>query len=556
MAGLYNQDMVTQDTAGGFFWGRQKGALGGKKGTGPLTPFVPVGKVPSAPPPADQHAQRFHELAKQTAPEQTNYTSVLRTLISALRKLLLEKEPAGTFELPSFPVLKGGFAPAEVQAEHPEYFHAQRAAVKAKRRAAQLSGTEGQYCFDRKAVWRRPAADVAAERTALAAAGASATRRAGVGSNSGSRGHEPQVDKDHPPTSRSPFVQGLRWSKMQAMGLKQKRQRGEHVLSLLTREMESEISRQKALYDAKPEDVARKRWEVARERAEAADWIMRILHGYGLIKQSVMLEYLEGTLDAEEAMLLRELGGIRDGRRVGRDSQGVAKDLAELVTDDMLAESAQDKATKREAKRWAAELKKKPDLRKKEAAQIKRRVKVWVDGRLRGRTEWDAAPPKYDMSSAQHSAILEGTAAGAELALLTQGSLAATAKIPRAGTAAKDAQARRTVAKQHSPKPQLQPRSLAHGKRGGSSHRSGQGVSSLRRKGGSKREKPASRRSVRILQPSMTMTKTDIEEAVQAEYETENVRDTVKLMYELMSQQAKEPPNGRYSHLLGRWWAT
>lgn len=60
---------------------------------------------------------------------------------------------------------------------------------------------------------------------------------------------------------------------------------------------------------------------------------------------------------------------------------------------------------------------------------------------------------------------------------------------------------------------------------------------------------------IQIRQPSMKFTYTDKEKAVDHDYDTDNVRDTVKLMYRLMGQQAEEPPNGRYSHLIGRWMA-
>ena len=62
---------------------------------------------------------------------------------------------------------------------------------------------------------------------------------------------------------------------------------------------------------------------------------------------------------------------------------------------------------------------------------------------------------------------------------------------------------------------------------------------------------------VTMKQPRMVFGyETPIEKQLAREYDTEHVRDSTKLFFELMGQQADEPPNGRYSHLLGRWYSS
>jgi hypothetical protein len=56
-----------------------------------------------------------------------------------------------------------------------------------------------------------------------------------------------------------------------------------------------------------------------------------------------------------------------------------------------------------------------------------------------------------------------------------------------------------------------------------------------------------------LVQPPMRRTRTDVEAAIEATHDTVNVKDTVGLMLKLLKQQPREPPNGRYSHLIGRW---
>ena len=548
---------VTSDTANGFFWGSSKQPTGSRK-NGALHPFVPTKKTAKAPPPADKHAREFYKKAQATKPEPTNYSHVLTTLISVLRQQLLPSKDKTLFVPPSAPILKGSFAPAEIQREHPEYFRAlRREAAQERDRRKQLAGMDKeQYVFDRKAVWTRPQSDVLAEKQALAKAWAIGSPNKSPSKRNGTAGADSVATR-----SEQQFEAALRWSEMQAKGMAQKRKRSEHVLAILTEEMENEISRQRALYSCKPEDVSRERFRVARERAEAADWIMRILHGYGMLKESVFMEYLGSTLESDELLLLKEMRGIRDGRRIGITQDGVAKDMTEFVTDDMLLDAPEDIATKKMYKRWKKETRKKPDLRRKDAARIKAKVKVWVDGKLQGETDWDNLEPRYDMASAKMRAIADGRTGGADLPFaqslqLGHGSLTATPTATQTGQAAA-AHSRRssallragasTTAPLNTKPSESTPQRTAK--------RSGRAPDAEARRARRLHAKKGNGKNVRVQQPNLAMKKTDVEEAVDAEYETDKVRDTVKLMYELMSQQAKEPPNGRYSHLLGRWYA-
>ena len=523
-----------------------------------MHPFVPTKKSAKAPPPADKHAREFHEKAQATKPEPTNYSHVLMTLISVLRQQLLPRKDKTLFVPPTDSVLKGSFAPESIQREHPEYFKALREqAVEERDRRKQLGSMDKeQYVFDRKAVWKRPASDVQAEKAAMAKALGIIVPDQSPPARGQTAGADSVATR-----SEQQFEAALRWSAMQAKGMAQRRKRSEHVLAILTEEMESEITRQKALYACKPEDVSRVRFRVARERAEAADWIMRILHGYGMLKESVFMDYLGSTLEADELMLLKEMRGIRDGRRVGITADGVAKDMTEFVTDDMLLDTPEDIATQRMYKRWKKETRKKPDLRKKDAARIKAKVKVWVDGKLQGETAWDKAEPRYDMAAGKLQALVEGRAGGADLPFaqslqLGHGSLAATATSTIAGQASA-VHARRSSALLRAGAASTNPSPIKGADRRNQrrAESSRQAPNAEARRAQRLKAKKGNGKNIRVQQPNLAMKKTDVEEAVDAEYETDKVRDTVKLMYELMSQQAKEPPNGRYSHLLGRWYA-
>lgn len=94
------------------------------------------------------------------------------------------------------------------------------------------------------------------------------------------------------------------------------------------------------------------RWQVARERAEAGDWIMRILQDYKMISATVMADYLRETLESGSVDASKELAAIRDGRRIGRDHRGRARDLLDLVADDITRPDPGEREAARQLKQW------------------------------------------------------------------------------------------------------------------------------------------------------------------------------------------------------------
>lgn len=51
----------------------------------------------------------------------------------------------------------------------------------------------------------------------------------------------------------------------------------------------------------------------------------------------------------------------------------------------------------------------------------------------------------------------------------------------------------------------------------------------------------------------MTFSRTDLERSLELVVDTTQVRDTTSLMLDLLKQQPRDPPNARYSHLIGRF---
>ncbi|KAA0147843.1 hypothetical protein FNF29_07057 [Cafeteria roenbergensis] len=231
----------------------------------------------------------------------STFYNVLRTLISAVRVELVK----GWDEPSLFVAPREGaadkFYPDTVQLEHPAYFEGLRR--------------------KREADDRRRAVGGAAASSSVASL---------------------QSDKQ------------LRYvfDRTPELGMVQKRQRCEHALAILQEEVAKEVQRQSSLAACPAGRLGRLRWQVARERAEAGDWIMRILQDYRLVSATVMVDYLRESLTEDEALGMAELRAIRDGRRVGRDARGRSKDLLDLVSDDLMKEDEETRATRKEAARW------------------------------------------------------------------------------------------------------------------------------------------------------------------------------------------------------------
>ena len=340
------------------------------------------------------------------------------------------------------------------------------------------------------------------------------------------------------------------------------------------------------LYKADPEQLAEARFEVARERAEAADWIMRILNDYGLVSNALLAEYLEDSMKEEELALTQEMAAIRDGRRVAVDDDGVAKDLSDLVADQVVYRV--DPVETANYKRWKQEAKKKPDIAAKVAAGLASRVKKYVDGKPLVPSAFDKQM-RYDMKASALQAAQAGQAAGVGAHALetTMGisradfAAATTRRSKPASAAASSVHSARAsdvpglaLTKQAAdgamvetapfkPGEPAGPSSPAKGTtrtlaRAGAQAAAGSQSQATRRRAAAHRRGAGGRRGptrmITLQQPGIRWTMNDVEAAVESEFDVDNVRDTVKLMYELMAQQAKDPPNGRYSHLLGRWY--
>jgi hypothetical protein len=67
--------------------------------------------------------------------------------------------------------------------------------------------------------------------------------------------------------------------------------------------------------------------------------------------------------------------------------------------------------------------------------------------------------------------------------------------------------------------------------------------------------KRAPRPKTPTVRPDFRFTMNDLETAIETEFDLSGVRDSTSLMLDLMRQQAREPSNGRYSHMISRWMA-
>jgi hypothetical protein len=283
------------------------------------------------------------ESAKGAA--ESTFYNVLRTLISAVRVELVKGWDEPTLFVPPRDPPKDRFFPDTVKKEHPAYFVSLRKKREreAKQRQLATSSTSSaltslksddtlQYTFDRRAIsWTdRKATPTKAKK------------------NKAKKKKKEEVEVGTPEP----------WSRLQNLSMVQRRERCEHVVAMLQEELSKEVQRQATLVACPPHKLSALRWQVARERAEAGDWIMRILHEYRFVSATVMVDYLRETLESDEAFGVNELRAIRDGRRVGKDSEGKTKDLLDLIGDDLLREDEETKANRREGAKWEARARK------------------------------------------------------------------------------------------------------------------------------------------------------------------------------------------------------
>lgn len=661
---------------------------------------------------SSQVARRRAEGAKAAA--ESTFFNVLRTLVSSIRLELVKGWDEATLFVPPREGAADRFYPDTVLKEHPAYFEGlarRREALARQRHVSQAASSSAvasmkddrslRYVFDRRPV------EVAGRRKASKGKAGGAKRE-----------HRPPGALARAGGSAGAGA-GLSWARMQELAMVQKRQRCEHVLSVLQEELSKEVQRQGALAACPARKLGALRWQVARERAEAGDWIMRILQEYRLVSATVMVDYLRETLSKDEAVGVGELRAIRDGRRVGRDASGRARDLLDLVSEDLLREDEDSRQTRREAARWeerarrarqrgragrgtfdavAAETELLALTRAQEAAH-EREAKAARDaqgkggaatepggrrpgarrvegsrspgasrgsrrrGGIRpgaGRGAWaarEAARPEAEavlaraavamrgegrgasaageqdprprrgsggpgavpggrgggadvrganapLSAASDSGRCEGrpaaVRAGASLAAqgatsvaagrramsplgtgevpppakahITPGSLAAMAGmsdvasplLPELDRVAERVRRLREQAAALGPLAPAKAAARATGKSAAFAANHGddnEEAAWLMDEDDSSglqvnlMDKLTLRRKEdgTMVQPPMRRTRTDVEAAIEATHDTVNVKDTVGLMLKLLKQQAREPPNGRYSHLIGRW---
>eukprot|EP01029_Cantina_marsupialis_P013853 TRINITY_DN307460_c0_g1_i1.p1 TRINITY_DN307460_c0_g1~~TRINITY_DN307460_c0_g1_i1.p1 ORF type:complete len:159 (+),score=32.45 TRINITY_DN307460_c0_g1_i1:61-537(+) len=77
----------------------------------------------------------------------------------------------------------------------------------------------------------------------------------------------------------------------------------EHLLKILHDEMEKETKREVALLSCDERELPRVSARVFQDRAEAADWIMRIMQDYSIISATEAFDYLHGTVSNDAHIL-------------------------------------------------------------------------------------------------------------------------------------------------------------------------------------------------------------------------------------------------------------
>lgn len=97
------------------------------------------------------------------------------------------------------------------------------------------------------------------------------------------------------------------WVKTHAKAYAQRNARCAHILEVLQKEQEREMHREMEIYQAPLSKQHIVRGKMERERAEASDWIMRMLEDYRMISGNSMAAYLQDTLTGHFERAQREL---------------------------------------------------------------------------------------------------------------------------------------------------------------------------------------------------------------------------------------------------------
>ncbi|OQR95619.1 hypothetical protein THRCLA_07713 [Thraustotheca clavata] len=174
----------------------------------------------------------------------TSLNDVLRVLMQATKEQIGTRLPQRIFEPPTKSLPKKYF-PKTIAEETPEYF------LKKHKRITSISKAQSTYFCDRTPM-KQPVA----------------------------------IDKRH-------------WNNLQAKESDILQRRGKHLMAILEDQQLLEIEREMKLNQAvKYDDAMRMKCiaDIAKERYEAADRIMRILDDYGIVPSSIAIEYFQLTL--------------------------------------------------------------------------------------------------------------------------------------------------------------------------------------------------------------------------------------------------------------------
>jgi hypothetical protein len=278
----------------------------------------------------------FHFGANVTDAEGTdgadNLMAVMRTIMEVVRKKLeandgLPNESTSLFSAPNDKDIEGPYYTEAVKKEDFGYFvdeversernqsSDKRLAIGWLKKAHYDVKDHEDYCFDRNYVsWKEQKKRKNPNKSAGVGSELEGKPKVGLSMHSHigwkdplwgpTRSIGPKVDESgNEVAEQRNFEKALKkksmWVSLQAASMEKSRKRFEHLLHLLEEQQRKEIDRTRQLVEVslagrrkKHEVVAR----VARERAEAADWIMRILNGYNFLSGLELAGYLTSTL--------------------------------------------------------------------------------------------------------------------------------------------------------------------------------------------------------------------------------------------------------------------
>lgn len=291
-------------SSGSWYWGNQT-LDGSKHGNSKFLPRKEL-KPPS-------RSSTFH--------------NVLLTLISCVRQELIPKATPTILQPPSISITSS-LHPETVVREDREYFASQRIQARAKqdtaaKRADMLfpgyrNPDNGHtYPFDRTLSMYESKRQGARKSPAK-------PKRSAVAAYSGKDGGS------------------LPWSTLHQLTQEQTRARVEHLIDVLTRELHKEVDRENRIALCSDKKKRRVKWAVSQERAEAADWIMRMLQDYRMVSAITAMEYLMDSVGEDSSTL----AGAGQGGGGGSLTAAVMSGVRSTMRDELEAAKQQTEASK------------------------------------------------------------------------------------------------------------------------------------------------------------------------------------------------------------------